>query len=239
MKQHIYDTFIAAGMTHAGTLGMMGNLQAESGLESCRLQGDYELGRSKSKAYAAKVDSGEMSRHIFAMDGAGFGLAQFTWYTRKENLFDAAKAEGKSIGDLDMQLRFIIWELKTYFPQLWAFLKVTTSVYNATKRVCEEYEQPAVNNVQARYSMAQAIEQELKSAPASEYWPPRMIDKGMSGPDVEVFQSILKARGYALNYISGKYSDLTESECRKFQADNGLDVDGVCGPMTWAAALKT
>ena len=238
MKQQIYDALRKAGISHAGAIGIMGNLQAESGCESCRLQGDYELGRSKSKAYAERVDSGEMSKHIFSRDACGWGLAQWTWYTRKENLYDLAKAEHKSIADLDLQLAFMVKELKEYFPQLFAFLKVTTSVFNATKRVCEEYEQPAVNNVQARYAMAQAIESELNAAPTADFWPPRMIDKSMKGPDVEVLQAILKARGYAVNYISGTFDALLEAQVKKFQAGNGLTADGVCGPLTWAKALE-
>lgn len=237
-KQQIYDALRKAGISHAGAIGIMGNLQAESGCEACRLQGDYELGRSKSKTYAAKVDSGELSKHIFSRDACGWGLAQWTWYTRKENLYDRAKAEKKSVGDLDLQVGFLIWELKEYFPQLFAFLKVTTSVWNSTKRVCEEYEQPAVNNIQARYAMAQAIESELTAAPTADYWPPRTIDKSMKGPDVEVLQAVLKARGYAVNYVGGVFDALLETEVKKFQKDHGLDCDGICGPLTWQKVLE-
>lgn len=34
MKQDLYSFFIKAGMTHAGALGLLGNLQAESGCET-------------------------------------------------------------------------------------------------------------------------------------------------------------------------------------------------------------
>lgn len=238
MKQQIYDYLKSVGMTHAAAIGIMGNLQAESGCEACRLQGDYELGRTRSKEYAAMVDSGELSRHIFSMDGQGWGAYQLTYHTRKAGYFDFVKANNGSIADMELQLRYMVKELKEDFPKLWAFLKVTTSVFNATKRFCEEFERPAVNNVQARYAMAQAIEKELKAAPAAEYWPPRMIDRSMKGPDVEVLQAILKARGYSINYVSGKFDDLLDTELRKFQTDSGLSSDGVCGPLTWAKALE-
>lgn len=239
MKQQIYDALRKAGISHAGAIGIMGNLQAESGCEACRLQGDYELGRTRSKEYSAMVDSGELSRHIFSMDGQGWGVYQLTYHTRKAGYYDFVKANNGSIADMELQLRYMVKELKEDFPNLWSFLKVTTSVWNATKRFCEEFERPAVNNIQARYAMAQAIEKELKTAPASSYWPPRMIDKSMKGPDVEVLQAILKARGYAVNYVGGVFDSLLETEVKKFQKDRGLDCDGVCGPLTWAKILET
>lgn len=241
-KQQIYDALRNAGISHAGAIGIMGNLQAESGCESCRLQGDYELGRTRSKEYAAKVDSGELSRHIFSMDGQGWGVYQLTYHTRKAGFHDFVKANNGSIADMELQLRYMVKELKEDFPNLWQFLRVTTSVWNSTKRFCEEFERPAVNNIQARYAMAQAIESELsvETKPKKEsYWPPRTIDKNMSGPDVAVLQSILKARGYEIDSISGIFDDLLEREVKAFQKDNMLSADGVVGPKTWAVILET
>ena len=238
MKQKIYDVLRSAGISHAGAIGIMGNLQAESGCESCRLQGDYELGRTRSKEYAAKVDSGELSRHIFTMDGQGWGVYQLTYHTRKAGFHDFVKANNGSIADMELQLRYMVKELKEDFPNLWQFLRVTTSIFNATKRFCEEFERPAVNNVQARYAMAQAIEGELKAAPTADFWPPRTIDKSMKGADVEVLQAILKARGYAVNYVGGVFDTLLETEVKAFQKDHGLDCDGICGPLTWHKVLE-
>lgn len=240
MKQKIYDYLKAAGLPRAAIIGIMGNLMEESNCEPCRLQGDFTMGRTKSKEYARKVDTNEISRHLFMFDCCGWGLYQLTYSTRKAGFYDLVKAENGSIADYELQLKYMIKELKEDFPQLWAFLKVTTSVYNATARFCKEFERPAINNIEARYAMAQKIEKELRQAQeqVSEYWPPRMIDKNMSGPDVEVLQAILKARGYAINYVSGKFDDLLESQVKAFQSNCGLDSDGVCGPLTWAQALE-
>lgn len=239
-KQDLYSFFTKAGMTHAGTLGLLGNLQAESGCESCRLQGDFDMSRSRSKAYAAKVDSGEMSVHIFARDAQGWGLAQFTYWSRKESLYYYCRGRGASIADETSQAAFIVKEMQEGYPQLWKFLCSTDEMFTATKRVCEEYERPAINNVQARYAMALAIEKELqqKEKVVSSFWPPRRLEKGMSGPDVEVLQTILKARGYAINYISGKFDNVTENAVNAFKADNSLGVPGVVGSKTWAKALE-
>lgn len=241
-KKDLYNYFTAAGLTHAGALGLLGNLQAESGCEACRLQGDFDLTRSRSKAYAEKVDSGEMSVHIYSRDAQGWGLAQWTYWSRKEALFYFCRGRGASIADEMSQAQFIFKELRDDYPQLLKFLCSTDEMFTATKRVCEEYERPAINNVQARYAMAKSIESELsaETKPKKEtYWPPRTIDKNMSGPDVEVLQAILKARGYKINYISGKFDDLLDEQVRRFQQDNALFVDGVVGPRTWAIILET
>lgn len=244
-KKDLYEYFVKAGMTPAGALGLLGNLQAESGCEACRLQGDFDLTRSRSKAYAEKVDSGEMSVHIFSRDAQGWGLAQWTYWSRKDALFYFCRGRGKSVADEMSQAQFIMKELRDDYPQLLKFLCSTDEMFTATKRVCEEYERPAINNVQARFAMAKSIESELAALPAHEtkpkketYWPPRTIDKNMSGPDVEVLQAILKARGYEINYISGKFDYLLETAVKAFQKDNLLFEDGVVGPKTWAAITK-
>lgn len=240
-KRDLFNYFTAAGLTHAGALGLLGNLQAESGCEACRLQGDFDLTRSRSKAYAEKVDSGEMSVHIFSRDAQGWGLAQWTYWSRKDALFYFCRGRGKSVADEMSQAQFIMKELREDYPQLLKFLCSTDEMFTATKRVCEEYERPAINNVQARFAMAKSIESELsaETKPKKEtYWPPRTIDKNMSGPDVEVLQAILKARGYGINYISGKFDYLLETAVKAFQKDNLLFEDGVVGPKTWAAITK-
>ena len=242
MIQDIYDYLIKAGLTHDGALGLMGNLMAESGCEACRLQGDFELSRSRSKAYAEKVDSGEMSVHIFSRDGQGWGLPQFTYFKRKEGLFYYCKGKGKSIADENAQLGYILKELREEYFSLLQYLCKTTEMYTSCKRVCEEYERPAVNNVQARYAMAQSIEQELKKADKPKetecYWPPRVVDKNMVGADVMVLQAVLSARGYYKGDINGRFQDQTEAAVKNFQRDNGLVVDGVVGKMTWSKALS-
>ena len=245
-KKDLYNYFTAAGLTHAGALGLLGNLQAESGCEACRLQGDFDLTRSRSKAYAARVDSGEMSVHAMANDQAGWGLAQWTYPQRKANLANFCKERGVSIADETSQAAFILKELREEYFQLLKFLCSTDEMYTAVKRICEEYERPAINNVQARYAMAQSIEKQIAGStqpvggkPAGEtYWPPRTLDKNMSGPDVEVLQAVLKARGYGINYISGKFDYLLETAVKAFQKDNLLFEDGVVGLKTWAAITK-
>lgn len=241
-NQDIYSALRTSGMTHEGAMGVMGNLQAESGCEACRLQGDYELSRARSKEYAAKVDSGEISRHVFSRDGMGWGLYQLTFWSRKEGFYDFCKARGESIASENAQLAYMCKELREQYFSLLKFLCSTNEMYTATKRFCEEFERPAINNVQARYSMAQSIEKELAKEPtpneSATYWPPRVVDKNMTGVDIMVLQSVLAARGMYKGDITGRFNDQVESAVKNFQKSRGLVVDGVVGPMTWAELVK-
>ena len=80
---------------------MMGNLFAESALSPINLQNTYntKLGYSDA-AYTEAVDNGKYKN--FVKDSAGYGLAQWTYWSRKEALLNYAKSKGKSIGDLTM-----------------------------------------------------------------------------------------------------------------------------------------
>ena len=125
-----------------GTAGLMGNLYAESTLRPNNLQNTYEkkLGLSDAQ-YTAKVDDGSYTN--FIKDSAGYGLAQWTYWSRKQALQEYAKASGKSIGDLDMQLGFIWKELSESYKTLLKTLQTATSVTDASTAVLTQYERPA------------------------------------------------------------------------------------------------
>lgn len=69
--------------------------------------------------------------------------------------------------------------------------------------------------------------------------PARAIRKGDTGADVELMQARLHALGYMRkNEIDGDFGKITLGAVCAFQLENGLEVDGVCGPMTQAALTK-
>ncbi len=63
-------------------------------------------------------------------------------------------------------------------------------------------------------------------------WP--LVRTGDHGHPVRTLQDLLKARGYPVGG-DGIFGPLTEDVVRRFQRAKGLDVDGVVGPLTWAA----
>lgn len=120
----------------------MGNLFAESGLIPTNLQNSYEskLGMNDA-SYTMAVDNGSYTN--FTHDSAGYGLAQWTYWSRKQGLFQLCKSRGKSIGDLNTQLDFLYQELTTSYSQLLKILKTTSSVEEASNLVVTQFERPA------------------------------------------------------------------------------------------------
>lgn len=142
-EKTIWNTLQAAIGNAYGTAGLMGNLYAESALKPGNLQntGNKALGMTDEQ-FVAAVDSGEYSADTFIHDGYGMGLAQWTYYTRKQALLNFVKAAGKSIGDLETQLAFLLQEIKGY-TSVWNTLTSTTSVREASNVVLKKYERPA------------------------------------------------------------------------------------------------
>lgn len=123
-----------------GVAGLMGNLYAESGLTPTNLQNTYErsLGMTDEQ-YTKAVDDGSYKN--FVGDAAGYGLAQWTFSTRKEGLLKFAKERGVSIGDLDMQIDYLLKEIAGY-KAVWNVLKNAKSVREASDVVLTQYERP-------------------------------------------------------------------------------------------------
>lgn len=137
----IWDTLMTEIKNPYGVAGLMGNLYAESALSPINLQGTYEkkLGYTDA-SYTAAVDNGSYTN--FVKDAAGYGLAQWTYWSRKQNLLNFAKEKGTSIGDLNMQLAFLVKELKSY-SGVWKAIINATSVKQASDKVLTGYEKPA------------------------------------------------------------------------------------------------
>lgn len=250
--QTIYNLLRGYGLSEAGALGMLGNLECESGCEPYRVQGDYQASRAISKAYVNAIENGTSDRYRFSNDQKGFGLAQWTYYSRKDMLWEVWKHSGKRIDDVGLQVDFAMRELQGGYSGLLSFLKTTEAIWDATDRICREYERPAVNNVQARYEAALRIRKELDlsgqsevkpsqsetNEPKLETWPPRVIDEHCSGwAEVWLLQSLLKCRGYNV-LVDGIWGSLLTDKVKQFQSENGLDPDGAVGPITWKRLME-
>ena len=68
-----------------------------------------------------------------------------------------------------------------------------------------------------------------------------IIKLGSKGSDVKKAQQLLIAKGYSCGTAGadGDFGAGTYNAVKKFQADNGLEADGIVGAKTWAALLKT
>lgn len=161
--KNIYAKLNAVIHNPYGTCGLMGNMQAESGMVSTNMQNSYEnkLGMNDT-TYTQAVDNGSYAN--FASDRVGYGLCQWTSSGRKNGLLNYARSKNRSIGDEDMQIEYLLYELSTSYKYVLDVLKTATSVKEASDIVITRYERPAVQSAEAltrRASLGEAIYNEL------------------------------------------------------------------------------
>ena len=151
----MWDYFKSKGLNDYGVAGLMGNLYAESGLRACNLQNTYEKSLGMTDAeYTAAVDQGIYTN--FVNDKAGYGLAQWTYWSLKQDMLNYFKSKNKSIGDLTTQMEFLAYQLSTSYKSVWTTLQTAKSVLEASNAVLLKFERPAdqseaVQNKRASY----------------------------------------------------------------------------------------
>ena len=244
-KQEIYNALRKGGLTEIAALAMMGNWMCESGLEPNRLQGDFSPYRTLSKDYVRRIEDFTLSRYSFSHDSKGFGLAQWTYWSRKEALWVMWHSSGVSIASPELQVKFALYELKTDYSSLYDYLMVANDLYTATSRICKEFERPAVNNVDARFSAAKKLKYEI-DLDATEEQPPEEthelvlqdLSMGSSGDAVVLLQAILNVRGYNCGKADGIFGAKTQSAVNSFRRDNGMDPDGKVDGSVWEEVMQ-
>ena len=132
--------------SECGTIGLMANEYAESGYRSNNAQNSYmkKMGMTDEE-YVAKVDSGEYKN--FVNDSVGFGLCQWTHWSRKQGLYDYIKSKGKSIADFEFQKEFSMIELRAK-KSLYKHLQESIDERESAKRVMLEFERPGDQSVE-------------------------------------------------------------------------------------------
>lgn len=125
-----------------GVAALMGNLSAESGLRPNNMENYYEAKLDfTDDSYTAAVDDGSYKN--FIKDAVGYGIAQWTYHTRKQNLYVYLKNVKKvSIGDLEGQLEFLYKELSSDFKAVLNTLCNATNIYDASTFVLIKFENP-------------------------------------------------------------------------------------------------
>ena len=252
---YIGQRCVKAGMTIAGAAGVLSNVQAESVFKSTNLEDAYEtrLGMNDAE-YTAAVDSGRYQN--FTQDQAGYGLCQWTAQDRKQGMMKFHRSRNASIGDFQTQVEWLLQEIKGY-SYAWRTCSTSHDPGECGYAVCKYYEIPAntENEANRRRSAAQQwfsflqenIEKETPVQPApepkpqeeqtqkTEFWPPRMLAKGMLGPDVVFVQACLGCRGYN-TLTDGIFSTGLEKKVVAFQKtafpDQPQEWDGIVGPKT-------
>lgn len=144
-EEKIWNFLLEKMKNPYGVAGLMGNLFAESSLRPNNLISTFnsKLGMSDEE-YTQSVDSGTYTK--FVSDSAGYGLAQWTFSSRKQDLLNYAKEHNKSIGDLEMQLNFLWLEIQKYKTVINTLL-TADNLKDASNIVLTRYERPVNQSV--------------------------------------------------------------------------------------------
>lgn len=141
-EAELWNYFKSCGFNDFGVAGLMGNLYAESGLKSNNLQNSYEIKLNiDDEDYVTSVDDG--SYYNFIHDSAGFGIAQWTFWSRKQALLEYAHSLNTSIADTPMQCDFLVNELRKNYKNVYNHLMTASSVKEASDMVLLDFERPA------------------------------------------------------------------------------------------------
>ena len=252
IKKIFYDFFIKKIGNEYGVAGLWGNIYAESAGRSNNLQTSYEskLGYS-DETYTKAVDDGSYTN--FVHDSAGYGLAQWTYYSRKQELLDFAKASNKSIGDFQMQIEFLWQELQKYASVIY-ILKNAKSVKEASDIVMIRYERPNDTSDQAKNTRAKYgidfYNTYSKVDPMSGRKTYVLNDlhylkEGDYCLEVKNVQYLLIAHGYfcggkivnGQEMPDGEFGATTKKAVIDFQTEVGIFADGEIGPETMSMLL--
>lgn len=156
-----WSALMAEIKNEKGVAALMGNLEGESNLIPYRLQGDYTTGYVNSINYTNGVDNGSISESTFVNDSKGYGVAQWTFYTRKQRLYKLYKSGGyDSIGNFDLSVEMLIQELTTSYITTWNALINATDIRTASDFVLHNFEQPEDQSEKVeleRYTWAQGF----------------------------------------------------------------------------------
>lgn len=170
-EQIVWNFFKQKGYNDYGVAGIMGNIEPESGFNPINLQNSYEakLGKSDS-SYTAAVDNGSYSKDSFIHDSAGYGLIQWTYWSRKQGLYNLAKNRGTSIGDIITQLEYLNSELQSY--GLAYYIANAGSVYEGANIMMLKFVKPgnqSAENQQRRADIAQKYYNKFSGSGSSSF----------------------------------------------------------------------
>lgn len=140
VSKYVYDLLLSVLNNPYAVCGVMGNLQAESGMRTNNVQNSFESVVGSDDVYTESVNSGSISKQMFMRDGAGYGLAQWTFWSRKKMLYEYTVEKGLSIDSVVGQVSFLIDELKSY--GLIDKLSKVTSIREASDIILKQYERP-------------------------------------------------------------------------------------------------
>lgn len=149
----IYQNLRAGGLSPAGACAVMGNMWAESSMISNNVENRCTL---SDEEYTRAVDDGRITPDQFVYDKFGYGLCQWTFWSRKKELWQMANKNQASIANEEMQCEFCLLELQRDYNALYNQLCSCqpSGLMAAVEEFCKRFENPEVKNVVPRYQVA-------------------------------------------------------------------------------------
>lgn len=130
------------GLSSEATAGIMGNLEAESGIDPHNMQNTAPLPDGPELPTETGPD-GNPVPHSAIRGKYGYGIAQWTSAGRQQDLINFAGQNSKSTGDISLQLDFLWKELNARYTGVLAVLQTPgISVKDASYIVLSEFEIP-------------------------------------------------------------------------------------------------
>lgn len=114
----------------------------------------------RDSEYTSAVDEGRISPDQFVHDKFGYGLCQWTFWSRKAELWKMANARQVSISDEAMQCDLCLTELARDYSALYQQLCSCTEegLQNATEAFCRKFENPDLGVAQMRLRYQAALQ---------------------------------------------------------------------------------
>lgn len=219
--KEIYDILRSGGLSHAGALGMIGNMMAEAGPSLPSNIAQRGMTKLSDAQYTAAADNGLID---FVHDAVGYGLCQWTYYSRKQGLLNYARQQGVSVGDGTMQCQYALKELREEYGGIYGVLCNSTSIDDCADVVCTQYERPAVNNLAERRQYAHEAEAKIAQESEKPKYTPPVKDPIQAtfppDPSIEMIQFVMWKNGYwDIEEINGHKSKAFFDKLEQFVAD--------------------
>lgn len=237
-KTLIYNALMDEFNNSVGVCALMGNLQAESNFNPMNLQNSANKKLNMTdEEYTKAVDNGTYTQADFCSDCAGYGIAQWTSSGRKRLLLAHAKTYQCSIGNLKMQVSYLIWELKNNYNYCYIAIKNAVSIRECSDIILKKFERPKNQSEMAcsyRSTLGKILYEEFTGKAASiktSHLP--ILKKGNKNECVAIVQGLLKTEGYYIGEVDGIFGNDTYTATLEFQKDNNLKQDGIVGVNTW------
>ena len=120
-----------------GVAGLMGNLYFTSLLDPQHVETSFlQKYKLTKREYTANADKFPF---LFNRDEAGYGLANWSFWRKKEELRNYASLRNKSVGDLKLQLEFLTMELQDDYPEVWEVICNVENTDEVSNKVLNKY----------------------------------------------------------------------------------------------------